>query len=467
MNSAEILQNAVPFIHYLVEEVDAAGYWYGEDIVDNTNFHLGRFVSLIVFADGVIEDEEVALINHLFGLAWTRHDVMKMVSSHIRAGNSDLMRMLSEVPEFFKSVVRYDKHRHSTHSRKIVTTLKAMGETLCLIDRDVHDHEVMAVSVYINTLESYADYQGIPNDKEPEEEQPQSAPQEAGTPTSNADADFSDNDLQGLLTELSNMVGLNTVKNDVVALTNLIRVQQMRKNQGLPTAPMSLHLVFTGNPGTGKTSVARLLGRIYRSLGLLSKGHLVEVDRSGLVAGYVGQTALKTKEVIEQAIGGILFIDEAYALASGRHETDFGREAIDTLLKAMEDHRNNLIVIVAGYPEKMGEFLESNPGLRSRFNKYFEFADYSADELALIFEGMCKTAGYKLTNEAKAHATTLFQTLWETRDNNFGNARDARNIFEQCVTHHANRIMTLPNPTTNDLESLAKEDLPAGRTLVA
>ena len=217
-------------------------------------------------------------------------------------------------------------------------------------------------------------------------------------------------------------------------------------------------MVFLGNPGTGKTTVARLMAGLYAAIGALSKGQLVEVDRSGLVAGYVGQTALKTQEVIQSALGGVLFIDEANSLASGG-ENDFGREAIETLLKAMEDHRDDLVVIVAGYDEPMEKFITSNPGLQSRFNKYMFFPDYDGEELMAMFRINCKRNGYTLTDAADRLALTLFCDMYENRDDNFGNGRDVRNRFEDVVSRQANRLAEMDSPTKEDLMTIVKADL--------
>lgn len=233
-------------------------------------------------------------------------------------------------------------------------------------------------------------------------------------------------------------------------------VYQLRRQHGLPTTDMSLHLVFTGNPGTGKTMMARMMARIYRSLDILSRGQLVEVDRSGLVAGYVGQTALKTQKVIEKAMGGVLFIDEAYAL-NGRSENDFGQEAIDTVLKAMEDHRDDLVVIVAGYTDLMDKFIHSNPGLESRFNRFLLFEDYTADEMVQIFDMQCKKGCYRLTEDARPLVRDYIAE--ESADDSFGNARGVRNLFEHILVAQNNRLAAMENVTREDLTVITADDV--------
>ena len=262
--------------------------------------------------------------------------------------------------------------------------------------------------------------------------------------------------MEDLMAELDSYIGLGAVKEEVHNLINMVQVYKLRREHDLPTTDMSLHMVFTGNPGTGKTMMARMMARIYRSLGILSKGQLVEVDRSGLVAGYVGQTALKTQKVIEKAIGGVLFVDEAYAL-NGKSENDFGQEAIDTLLKAMEDHRDDLVVIVAGYTDLMDKFIHSNPGLESRFNRFLLFEDYSLDELMAIFKMRCGK-GYILSPEAEPLVRDYIAE--ESADGDgFGNARGVRNIFEHILVAQNNRLAKMESVTREDLMTLLPEDV--------
>ncbi len=264
--------------------------------------------------------------------------------------------------------------------------------------------------------------------------------------------------LDALLEELNGLVGLNEVKTEIRSLVNLIKVRKMREKYCLPEIEMSYHMVFTGNPGTGKTTLARLVGKIYKELGILTHGNMTETDRSGLVAGYVGQTALKVKEVVEKAVGGILFIDEAYALASSG-ANDFGGEAIDTLVKLMEDHRDNLVVIVAGYTEEMKHFLKSNTGLVSRFNRFIHFPDYTTGELTDILEGMAKKSGLVLEEGLKDKVGRYLDMLAEKEREEFGNARGIRNLFETMVVNQANRLVTMTDCSVEQLTLIKGEDI--------
>ena len=265
--------------------------------------------------------------------------------------------------------------------------------------------------------------------------------------------------LQCLLDELNALVGLQGVKDEIQSLVNLIRIRKLRETMGLPQMDMSYHMVFTGAPGTGKTTVARLVAKIYRELGILSKGTFIETDRSGLVAGYVGQTALKVHELVEQAVGGILFIDEAYALVNPDVPNDFGMEAVDTLVKLMEDHRDDLIVIVAGYTEEMQSFLKCNTGLVSRFNKFIDFPDYTKEELIAILDAMADKAGLQLEESAREAVLLSLQAKTEEEWNVFGNARGIRNLFEKIVINQANRLVRLSAPSREDLMKIQREDV--------
>ena len=320
--------------------------------------------------------------------------------------------------------------------------------------------EVIRTMTEHNLSRMGTDFWGAPAPEKKESATP--APQEETPPADNGVKKASEaaqkqedsappkEDMADLQRELDSYVGLTAVKREVKDLINLATVEQLRRKHDLPTADMSLHMVFTGNPGTGKTTIARLMARVYHSLGILSKGQLVEVDRSGLVAGYVGQTALKTRKVIDSALGGVLFIDEAYAL-NGGGANDFGQEAIDTLLKAMEDHRDDLVVIVAGYDGLMDAFIRSNPGLESRFNRFLHFADYTEEELLDIFRMQCKKGCYTLDPAAEEPLRALLaQRMGDAVS--FGNARGVRNLFEQILVRQAGRL-------AGQGSSVTKEDL--------
>ena len=261
------------------------------------------------------------------------------------------------------------------------------------------------------------------------------------------------------LQQLDKLIGLESVKEEVNKLTNFIKVQNLRKQKGMNAITLSYHCVFTGNPGTGKTTVARIVAQIYRELGILKKGQLVETDRSGLVAEYVGQTAVKTNKIIDSALDGVLFIDEAYSLVQGGGN-DYGKEAIATLLKRMEDDRDRLIVILAGYDNEMKLFIDSNPGLQSRFNRYIHFSDYNAEELMAIFKLNLKKFDYELTNDAEQKISHLFSYAVSHKDQNFGNGRYARNVLEKTLENQATRLATVSEITEQMLRTIEEHDIP-------
>lgn len=265
--------------------------------------------------------------------------------------------------------------------------------------------------------------------------------------------------LQMYLDELEGLVGLKEVKKEIESLINLIKVKKMRESYHMPSMEISYHMVFTGNPGTGKTTVARLVAKIYKELGILSKGHLVEVDRAGLVAGYIGQTAIKVKEVVEKALGGVLFIDEAYALTNKNDVNDFGGEAIDTLVKMMEDYRNDLVIIVAGYKEEMDEFLKANTGLISRFNKFIHFEDYTDEEMMEILKGFLDKSGLEMEEDGEKELKRALKEMDAQSRFLFGNGRGMRNTFESILGKQANRIVNLELPTEKELKNIILEDV--------
>ena len=378
-------------------------------------------------------------------------------------------------PLFFWNLTEMDARRRTINSRVFVRMLTNILLYLAAVDDEVTMAEATYITECSDKLTAICDGAGVPKSKLPLDPTEYITSQEpaftakagvsaAGNESSSAAAAKAQEvqeekpSLEELMAQLDELVGLETVKKEVKSLTNLIKVRKLREAAGLPNTAMSLHMVFLGNPGTGKTTVARLMAGLYAAIGALSKGQLVEVDRSGLVAGYVGQTALKTQEVIQSAMGGVLFIGEAYSLSKGG-ENDFGREAIETILKAMEDHRDDLIVIVAGYTGPMEKFIHSNPGLESRFNKYFFFPDYNGEQLMEMFRIRCKKNGYTMTEETEKAAVAFFTQLYEERNENFGNGRDVRNVFEDMVVRQANRVAALENPSKEDLMAVLPADL--------
>lgn len=352
---------------------------------------------------------------------------------------------VSFISELGKSYLlsRFDKKE--VDSKKYIEYIRSLQDAL---PRQDEERSNDSTKVSVDAASQKKQSQGTDLEEGKKSEEPAETIQE----------DMPEETLEELLEKLNALIGLAGVKQEVTTLINMIKIKKIRDSRGLETASISKHLVFLGNPGTGKTTVARLLSKIYKQLGVLEKGQLAEVDRAGLVAGYVGQTALKTKEKIDEAMGGILFIDEAYTLAKGG--SDFGQEAIDTILKAMEDNRENFVVIVAGYPDPMEQFLGSNPGLKSRFNKNIMFEDYTEDELLCIFNAFCKPFSMKLSDEAECCVKAYLHWLVQHKSENFANGREMRNLFELALSNQANRLAEKANISDEELNEIAKDDLP-------
>lgn len=453
------------FIFDSAYRAERRGDWRGPgSIADAAQRHVLGFLCTLVRADNEITREEVDFISDMLrpstGLPMTPGEVRDLVFRHGETG--DTAAPSGWVPDYFHILVRGDRLRGTVNAMNVATCLRELGLQLIAADGHNLPRESELVAAYVGPLEKAVAEAGVQTPRRVEDAP--GAPAQPGQPAAPAEAaPVGPADLNELMAKLHRLVGLDSVKKEVETLANMVRVNKMRKDRKMPVPPMSLHMVFTGNPGTGKTTVARLLGSIFHALGVLSKGHLVETDRAGLVAGYVGQTALKVQEKVQQSLGGMLFIDEAYALAPEDAGNDFGREAVDTLVKLIEDHRDDFLVVVAGYTEPMKRFLDSNPGLRSRFNRFIQFDDYSQDELFQILERQCGEHGYKLSEPAAEYARGLFARMHENRGPDFANGRAVRNTFEQALALHANRVGPLKDPSDEVLAMLQVEDIPGGK----
>ena len=448
---------------------------------------LFKWFSYLGLGDGKITDNELEFINSLLNTSYSKDDILKLSDTKLDKDLPLSFKCLGELDSFAQNL---DMSGLNT-SYELFNCYKLLGKFFITVDNELNDDVLKLYEKYIKNIEYALKRNGIDlnpsfsspisiesnvskfdnifidgkipigssKNKNPNENKGNSEDSEDmdNVQITDNESEEETHSLEEYMEELNKLVGLENVKKDVNSLINLVQIRKIREERGIKQPAMSLHLVFSGNPGTGKTTVARLLSKIYHEMGLLSKGHLVETDRSGLVGGYVGQTAIKTQKVIQSALGGILFIDEAYSLAS-TSENDYGHEAIDTLLKAMEDHRDDLIVIVAGYTKLMDNFLHSNPGLESRFNKFIYFSDYDAKQLYEIFLLMASGANLTLDEGAQKYAKEYFEAMYEHRSSNFANGRAVRNFFEEVITAQANRLAPKKDITDEELNTLTYED---------
>jgi hypothetical protein len=432
-------------------------------------------VSAVLLADGRLSASE--LEGWLDAVGMRLSPAVTITPQRLR--ESDLLPSddvwLRRPSQLFDLLVTADARDGGQRSTHYYTAALELAHATAALDLVPSPDEIAAIDAFRTTLLAALDRAGLARPGRANRSTAPTTPTPPTTPTTptpRSDAEIAtpaaatapppQPDLQPrrpveeILAELDALIGLDHVKTEVRRLTSLLRVQQLRAQHELPIIETSRHLVFVGNPGTGKTTVARLLSELYRSLDVLSSGHLVETDRADLVAGFVGQTATKTRAVLDTALGGTLLIDEAYALARGG-ENDFGREAIDTLVKFMEDHRDDLAVIVAGYPAEMRQLVETNPGLESRFARTLDFPDYTTDELLAIFRLIAGNHEYHLAVDAEARLRAVIES--EPRGRGFGNARFTRNMFEQAIAMHAVRLADIAAPTRDQLTTLEAADI--------
>lgn len=424
-----------------------------KSLKDSFRYFMLTYSIYIADADGEIDEAERAVIRKFFQTCPTVRDM------HIMKARDHIdENILLSIPTVIQCAVRADRTKMipedmfcEQKAQILVDAITAYGRVLLATHRIESAEGVGRLACFQKMLENYLEDNGvlIPYDKK------LIVSERKKEETAEADPEK----LAEAMEELNALIGIHGVKNEINSLVNLVKVQNMRKELGMKTVEISKHMVFLGNPGTGKTTVARIVSKIYQHMGILSKGTLVETDRAGLVKGYVGQTAARVKEVCESALGGVLFIDEAYSLVVNKSEGDFGLEAVETLLKEMEDHREDFVVIVAGYTDEMEQFLDSNPGLKSRFNKVISFEDYSEGELMMILDRMLTSQQYRLTMDAGRFCEEFFRARIKAGGKGLANARDVRNFIEQAISHQAGRVVELEKATFEDLQTLTLEDV--------
>lgn len=439
----------------LVELAGATGVRPGDRLADDVTFEAYQLTAAFIDSDGLHTDDELWAFIGAFAPRFETQ-LQHATPDHVRAAGlvAGKRAWLAKPSLLFDTVAQADLRNATSHAWTYYQQAMLLAHTVVSLDAHTSHAELIALDQFRTLLLQALSAAGIRRTATKADRDAGDGRAATDRPPLPAQRGFDE-----LLTELDGLVGLEPVKAEVKLVANLLQVQKLRRERGLPVPERSHHLVFTGNPGTGKTTVARLLAQIYRTLGVVDRGHLVETDRSGLVAGYIGQTAIRVREVFDQAAGGVLLVDEAHALARGG-ERDFGLEAIDMLVKLVEDRRDDQVVIVTGYPDEMAGFIDANPGLASRFPKTIFFPDYSTDELLAIFLAVAERNHYRCTPEARTRVRALFDR--QPRGRGFGNGRLARNMFEGAIANQASRIVALEQPDDEELVTLTSDDVPDG-----